>query len=115
MDTGAPFLIIEPAVADRLGLDPEHNSGDTTVKIRGDRFQGYLERVDIQLPALSGTSIKFEATAFILKPTDVEKWDDLPTFLGIESCLENIRFALDPTPGEFKFYFGYLPERLLRA
>jgi hypothetical protein len=109
LDTGAPYLIIAPGTADQLGLNPDINIGETVVSIRGVSYQGYLDRINIKLPALHGAGLTFEATAFIVKATDVEKWGDLPTFLGIECCLDRIRFAIDPKQEDPLFYFGALP------
>lgn len=109
LDTGGPYLIIAPAVADRLGFDPDSSLGRTDITIRRDKYYGNLHRVDITLTATDGTSIAFQATAFIPDADQEEKWGNLPTFLGIESCLERIRFALDPNPDGPKFYFGALP------
>jgi hypothetical protein len=107
MDTGAPYLIIAPAVADRLGFTPDHSLNRTDITIRGEKYSGNLYRVDVELTALEGLSTTFQATAFVPDPDQVDKWGNLPTFLGIESCLERIRFALDPLTS--RFYFGALP------
>jgi hypothetical protein len=109
LDTGGPYLIIAPAVADRLGFDSDSSLKRTDINIRGEKFYGNLHRVDVKLTAVDGASTIFQATAFIPDADQEEKWGNLPTFLGIESCLERIRFALDPDPDEPKFYFGALP------
>ncbi len=109
LDTGAPYLIIAPVVGDRLDFDPNSSIGNHDISIRGDKYHGKLHRVDVQLAAADGTSITFQAPAFVLDAGQEEKWENLPTFLGIESCMERIRFALDPDPEEPKFYFGALP------
>jgi len=108
MDTGAPFFIIAPNLSNRLDLDPNNNLGDAVVWIRGTPFHGYLERIDIHLPAHRGNSLSFEATAFIINAEDADKYDDLPSMLGIGSCLERIRFAIDPSQESQMFYFGEL-------
>lgn len=108
MDTGAAYLIIAPAVADRLGFDPTVSLERTVINIRGVNFSGNLYRVDVELAASEGMSTTFQATAFVPDADQEEKWGSLPTFLGIESCLERIRFALDPDPDGPKFYFGAL-------
>jgi hypothetical protein len=109
LDTGGPYLIIAPFVADRLGFDPEASLGIDSIKIRGVQYSGNLYREDIMLTAKEGASITFQATAFVPDANQEEKWGKLPTFLGIENCLERIRFALDPNPDAPKFYFGALP------
>ena len=107
IDTGAPFLLIAPTVADRLGFDPGSALEHTNIGIRKQDYQGSLFRVDVELAAAEGESITFQATAFVPDPDQVEKWGNLPTFLGVQSCLERIRFAIDPS--DYKFYFGPLP------
>lgn len=109
LDTGGPYLIVAPAVADRLGFDPNSSLERTNITIRGDKYYGNLHRVDVKLSATEGTSTTFQSTAFVPDVDEEEKWGNLPTFLGIEKCLDRIRFALDPDPDEPKFYFGALP------
>ena len=109
VDTGAPYLIIAPVVANRLGFDPTVSLERTDITIRGEKFSGNLYRADVELAASEGMSINFQATAFVPNADQEDKWGSLPTFLGIESCLERIRFALDPDPKAPKFYFGVLP------
>jgi hypothetical protein len=109
LDTGGPYLIIAPSVADRLGFDPEASLGIDNITIRGVQYSGNLHRVDITLTASEGAGINFQATAFVPGEDQEEKWGNLPTFLGIEKCLERIRFALDPAPDKQKFYFGASP------
>jgi len=109
LDTGGPYLIVAPAVADRLGFAPNSSLERTDITIRGDKYYGNLHRVDVKLTAKDGASITFQSTAFVPDASQEEKWGKLPTFLGIENCLDRIRFALDPDPDEPKFYFGALP------
>ncbi len=107
VDTGAPYLILAPDLANRLSIDRNYYPDDTAVYIRGVKFQGSLHRIRVCLPAAEGVEHTFDATAFIPYPDEEEKWGDLPSFLGIEYCLERIRFALDPVDN--KFYFGQIP------
>jgi hypothetical protein len=109
LDTGGPYLIIAPAVADRLGFDSNSSLRNTSIKIQGVKFYGNLHRAYVTLTAKDGASITFQPTAFIPDADQEEKWGNLPTFLGIENCLDRVRFALDPDPDEPKFYFGALP------
>lgn len=111
IDTGAPYLIIAPCIANRLGLDVDYSLELITIKIGGVKFSGNLFRVGVVLPASEGESQSFEATAFVPTPDQLEKWGNLPTFLGIGSCLDRIRFAIDPS--NTKFYFGTLPLNFL--
>lgn len=107
IDTGAPYLIIAPSLANRLDKDNKFSLEKINIEIRGNKFSGNLFRVEVILPASDGESHSFEATAFIPEQEQEEKWGNLPTFLGVASCLDRIRFAIDP--GEMKFHFGNLP------
>lgn len=66
-----------------------------------------LQRLPITLPAVEGQGITIDATAFIPAP-EVEWNEDLPCILGMQGCLENLRFAVDPN--DDTFYFGTLGE-----
>jgi len=107
IDTGAPYLIIAPSVANRLDFDNSNSLGNTKLTIRRDTYSGNLFRVGIILPAKEGDGLQFEATAFVPEQRFEETWGNLPTFLGIDSCLDRVRFAIDPC--DMKFHFGSVP------
>ena len=107
IDTGAPYLIIDPVTTERLGLVDEVALERTEIRIRGVKYSGKLFRLDVQLNAVEGENLGFQATAFVPDPGQEDKWGELPSFLGIEHCLERVRFAIDP--GQYKFHFGALP------
>jgi len=107
IDTGAPYLIIAPTLAKRLDLDPQTSLEKTSLKIRGVSYPGSLYRISVMLTAAKGESQPFDATAFIVDADQEDKWERLPTFLGIEGCLDRIRFAVDPSKDHF--YFGAIP------
>ena len=67
--------------------------------------KGVLQRMPVTLPAVEGESLTIEATAFI--PQADDDWnEDLPCILGMQGCLEYLRFAVDPN--DDTFYFGAL-------
>ncbi len=107
LDTGAPYLVLAPIIANRLSFDPAISLEPSSIRIRGIKFYGNLYRVEVLLPAFEGESHLFQATAFVPNLEEEVKWGSLPSFLGMQSCLERVRFAIDP--GESKFYFGALP------
>ena len=109
IDTGAPYLIITPSLAARFGLEPSAALEKAHITIRGIKFSGTLFRLDVRLDAQEGEGLIFQATAFAPDLDQEDKWGNLPCFLGIESCLDRIRFAIDPHPVEPRFYFGVLP------
>jgi hypothetical protein len=105
VDTGGIFLLCPPAVANRLGLDERAALGEEIVMVRGSRVTGKLHRVTLTLLAEEGQNLSVEVTALIPTERRDEAWvHDLPCFLGLQGCLERLRFAVDRTAE--KFYFG---------
>ena len=103
IDTGGAYLILDPEIAGRLGLDsPLHFD---RVVIRGFAYRGGVHRVPVTITAEAGEPLHFEATAFVPELGDGERWP-LPSYLGWQGCLERIRLALDP--GRERAYFGAL-------
>lgn len=68
------------------------------LEIRLGTFEGRLERLPIQFPAIEGHPLRVEAAWFVSP-----HWPG-PLVLGWKGCLERFRFALDPR--EERFYFG---------
>lgn len=105
VDTGAPYVIVQPNFARLLQLDPTEALEETQLMIRGISHKGQIHRASLDLPASEGESMSLEVTMFIPE-TDEESWGNLPSFLGMMGFLERIRFAIDPD--EDSFYFGTL-------
>jgi hypothetical protein len=106
LDTGAPYVICNPNMARRLGLDPAAALEPKKLFIRGKTIEGWLHRLDLTLRAEEGDELIIDATAFV--PSVVEtQWPGLPAIVGLEGCLERVRFAFD-TSNE-TFYFGSHP------
>ena len=105
VDTGAPYVIVQPKYARLLQLDPSEALEEIKLMIRGISFKGQIHRASLDLPASEGESMSLEATVFVPE-TDEESWGNLPSFLGMVGFLERIRFAIDPN--EDSFYFGTL-------
>jgi len=103
VDTGSPYVIIQPAYARLMSLDSSPALDEKRLRIRGNLFRGSLHRLPLLIPAVEGESMQLEVTAFVPQ-TDEETWGDLPSFLGMMGCLERLRFAVDPQ-GDV-FYFG---------
>jgi hypothetical protein len=104
LDTGAIYLICTPALAEFLQLDLRHALGSVSLKIRGGLITGALHRLSLTLRASDGADCTVEVTAFVPEPNQDAGWDNLPVFLGVQGCLERLRFAVDPSTE--KFYFG---------
>jgi len=105
VDTGAPWCILDPELAESWGLlaKAEHVSLEW-INVRGERFAGRLVRTNLTMQASYGEALTIEATVFvpILRPGQMWSY---PNFLGLDGFLSRIRFAVDPT--ENTFYFGY--------
>lgn len=104
LDTGAPYAILDPTIAEVVGFTPEQAQERERMLIRGMRLEGSLTRLSITLQATQGDDLNIETTAFI--PDSLEAWGGFPSFLGMAGFIERLRFAIDPN--EDKFYYGPL-------
>jgi hypothetical protein len=107
VDTGGVYLLCPPEIAHRAQLD--RTMAIPTAPLRWGRgtVRGSLQRIPVTLVAAEGQSLTIEATAFVPEPGYT--WgDDMPCILGLQGCLENLRFAVDPN--DDTFYFGALGE-----
>jgi hypothetical protein len=106
LDTGAPYVICNPDMANILGLDPDAAIDNKTLWIRDQEIQGKLHRLDLTLRAEEGDALTIDATAFVPSATET-KWPGLPAIVGLEGCLDRARFAFDTS--DETFYFGAHP------
>jgi hypothetical protein len=104
LDTAADRCVLPPDVADELGFELEPDPDVPPYSTRQGLLYGRFERVPVTLLAAEGNPLEVDATWFISAD-----WPG-PAVLGWKGCLERIRFALDPTPGEEWFYFGPIGE-----
>jgi len=102
VDTGSPFTILDPQVAEFIDIDLLSGS-PSVVEIRGVKWEGRLHRLNVIFIANEGENTVVEATVFIPKIDSHQDWY-LPSFIGYNSCLERLRFAVDPFNDTF--YFG---------
>lgn len=107
LDTGAPYIICNPSMAGRLAVDPSAAIDKITLNIRGHPVIGTLHRLDLTLRAEHGDEIIIDATAFVPN-SRIDFWPGLPSIIGLEGCLERVRFAFDTS--DETFYFGERPE-----
>src|SRR5215467_12906582 len=106
IDTGAPYVVLDPSLAQVLGVNLRTALFSTILSIRGHRVQGSLHRMNLTFLADEGEEITVEATVFIPQ-VDTGSWA-LPSFIGWTGCLERLRFAVDPL--DETFYFGAVTE-----
>ena len=103
VDTGAPWSILEPEIAEAIGALDQAGAPVTIASRVGD-VSGHLVKVTLTLVADEGSSLDIDATVFVSR-----EWPR-GNFLGYSGLLESIRFALDPQ--ENQFYFGGYAEAL---
>jgi len=104
LDTGAPFYICAPDVAEGIKLDKAAALDKTSILIRGQPVKGSLYRLTVTLLAEEGCSLDVEVTTFVPEEAEEKSWGAFPSVLGFSNCLERVRFAVDPTTEVF--YFG---------
>src|SRR5579862_6413729 len=103
IDTGAPYLVLNPSLAHSLNL----YTTDSLLRVpfQAVNFFGFgdIHRVTLELLADRGSSFAVDVTALVPVVAPEQEWD-LPVVLGWDGCLERIRFAIDPVYQ--MFYFG---------
>jgi len=105
VDTGGVYLVCDPEIPELLDLEQSTSLGMDDLVIRGYKYRGQLYRLPIKFPAEEGEGFELEVTAFIPRLGPGQEWH-FPSFLGLQGCLEFLRFAVDP--GANIFYFGPL-------
>lgn len=104
VDTGAPWCVLDPELAEDWGLIARAKYiPQERLILRGNRFTGWLIRAAITLQADYGEDLMVDSTIFVPILQPGERWS-YPNFLGLDGFLSRIRFAVDPT--ENVFYFG---------
>lgn len=98
LDTGAAWSVLDPKVANLLGLT-KADGFSTLLETRFGRKAGKLVKVPIRFLADEGASFETQGTFFICSD-----WPDGRTFLGYSGLLDSIRFAVDAQANHF--YFG---------
>ncbi|MGD2158115.1 MAG: hypothetical protein PVG14_06520 [Anaerolineales bacterium] len=107
VDTGGAYVICSPEIAEELNLDPKGGIIVDSLLWRNEKLKGSLHRVPMTIVADEGKSLRIEPTIFVpqLEPYDI--WEkELTCILGMHSCLDRLRFAVDPSTDSF--YFGKL-------
>jgi hypothetical protein len=103
VDTGGLYLFCMPSVARALHLEAAQALGAQTILFRDERVRGTLHRLTLTLLAEEGAALQLDVTAFV-PDAGYENVPELPSILGLHSCLERVRFAFDPATDTF--YFG---------
>ncbi len=106
VDTGAPWCVLDPEIADDLGITTHPNYEPTNgLTIRGHVFEGRLYRMGIclQNEGEDSDNPEIEATVFVPTLPVGQEWP-FPNFIGLDGFLSRIRFAIDPQ--ESAFYYN---------
>ncbi len=100
VDTGAPWCILEPQLAEPLLDRFEELPRSVAISTRLGRFTGSLYRASLTLVPDQGSELTIDTTVFLAP--------DWPggNFIGYLGFLDRIRFAVDPKLN--RFYFGPL-------
>lgn len=98
VDTGAPYFIVGPDIIDALSLRPLAATARIVLSTRFGQIEGFLDTVDLEIPAEEGDSLRFSVTVFA-----AETWT-AGAFLGYEGCIANINFAVQPRLN--RLFFG---------
>ena len=107
VDTGGVYFICDPEILNLGDFDLGDSLGVQMLKIRGYDIMGDLYRIMITLVAEQGKNLDLEVTAFVPHFVPERRWP-FPSFLGLQGCLEFLRFAVDPMANTF--YFGALAD-----
>lgn len=97
LDTGAPYLIVGRDEIEVLGLKSASVTAQISMKTRIGEIKGFLDKVDLMIPAENGDSLRFQVTVFAS-----DKWTE-GIFLGYDGCMSNINFAVQPQQNQFFF------------
>lgn len=110
VDTGGVFFICAPDLAQKLRLEPDDGIPiKKPILWRGRPLKGTLHTLAIKFLAIEGHSLIIEVTAFVPTVSSADEADEtVPCVLGMQGCLEKMRFAVDPEND--LFYFGSLGE-----
>lgn len=97
VDTGAPWCILEPKLADAVQNQFEELPGQIVLSSRLGRYSGHLHLGSVKLTADQGEDLNVDTTIFISP--------DWPggNFVGYLGFLDRIRFAFDPHVNMFHF------------
>jgi hypothetical protein len=96
IDTAAEWCVLPAALAP-LRLGGVVGVSRVSLETRLGTFEGRLERLPVQFPAVEGAPLTVDATWFVSPD-----WPG-PPVLGWKGCLERFKFAPDPEAERFYF------------
>ena len=104
LDTGQLYMVVSPELAEVIALEPARRHRPTEVLIEGQLIKGKLHRVAVTLlnAEKDGDDLPMSVLAFVPDKA-AYTGRQLPSFLGLTSCLDAIRFAIDASAEVFQF------------
>ncbi len=103
LDTGAPYVVLAKNLVAALGDKVRTTGVRKRLLTRHGPIDGEWGRIELELPAEEGHSLKVDATAFYCD------WPDEDcVVLGYMGFLQRIRFGIDSV--QCRFYFGQADE-----
>ena len=112
VDTGAPWSILDPEYVEVLGnhldcVERMSRESGSRIEVGGWAYEGWLCKMPIalepEIDSMAGPEmerLELDVTVFV---PDCDEWKN-PNFLGLNTFLDCIRYAVDPE--ENAFYFG---------
>ncbi len=108
VDTGATYCVLAPNIAKELGLNLADSPDEIGLRTKWGLITGRLCRVEVRIDTLdeiqNSEGIDLQASFFIPNPD--QSWKSDLNFIGLQTFLLEIRFAIDPHPDKMLFYFG---------
>src|SRR5438552_9746385 len=98
LDSGSTWCVLPPTAARELGCSAPADEPLVRMVTRLGVYDGWLDRIDLTLPASIGEPITVQATWWISPD-----WPG-PMIIGWRGCLERFHWAVDPS--EQAFYFA---------
>ncbi len=102
LDTGSPWCIVSPLVADEMELEVTPLR-DYRWSVRGVSYAVGSAIAPVEIEAEEGTNLAVEAS-FLVPILPAGYTYNAPNFLGLRSFLDRMRYAIDPLQNAF--YFG---------
>jgi hypothetical protein len=107
LDTGGQYFFCTQELAKSIAASPEESLGDRTINLKGRDVHGTLCRIDITFMSDEGDPLRLQVTAFLPDKDQDFGPAFLPySYLGLHGCMERLRFGIDPSQNQDRFYFG---------
>jgi hypothetical protein len=104
LDTGAPFSVSHPHVAQALNLVPSEAEAAQRLEVAGlPTINGFLHLLPIEILVEQGENLLLDAMIFVPDQDSEALWLSRPSYLGLLGCLEALRFAIDFQTDTFYF------------